>query len=375
MPDIFGREPDQYRFASQVREAGQWDAYQRQTQAWHPYAHPEHRFDGVLGAGVPKAYERATQNAQALGFITDNLLSLQTMVDEVLYTAYRLPRFVHINTNIPEGAGSYGVRVSDRVGKAARVTSPGQEAPTATVSRDLETQRLDLYGIDAEWSLDELRGAMYTGVPLDTESIDAAVMGAMETMESVGLTGGDYGDRGLLNLDAAASPSDDQVHLKTQGDNATFSDLTAIEIRDVINTELTQVIEQSKETLGRNINTGMTIYLPGKQYDELAVRYIGDNAEKTIMKSVKEDNPWTHFTNGSPVMIERVLELDGRGASSTDRMVVALKHSRVAEMGVSIMPRVIRTLDKGRVICAQVECKFSTLFVKRPSTIRYVDGI
>ena len=41
-----------------------------------------------------------------------------------------------------------------------------------------------------------------------------------------------------------------------------------------------------------------------------------------------------------------------------DRMVTTLKHPRVAEIGVSISPRVLRIMDKGRVVCAQVEVKF-----------------
>ena len=144
----------------------------------------------------------------------------------------------------------------------------------------------------------------------------------------------------------------------------------------MINGELSGVIEESRETLGRNVNTGMTIYLPGTQYDGLTTEYIGDNAERTLMKSIMEDNPWTHFT-GQPLAIERVLELDSalNPGATVDRMVTALKHPRVAEMGVSIMPRVLRIMDKGRVICAQVEAKFSSLFVKRPSTIRYLDTI
>ena len=74
-------------------------------------------------------------------------------------------------------------------------------------------------------------------------------------------------------------------------------------------------------------------------------------------------------------MIERVLELAGRGEGDSDRMVVGLKNMRVAEMGVAFNPRVLKILDMGRDICAQVESKFSPVFMKRPETMRYRDGI
>ena len=89
--------------------------------------------------------------------------------------------------------------------------------------------------------------------------------------------------------------------------------------------------------------------------------YIGDNADKTLMKSIMEDNPWTHFS-GKPLSIQQVLELEDRGTGGTDRMVVGLKNNRIAEMGVSISPRVLKIMDKGRVVCAQVESKPHDLY-------------
>ena len=96
--------------------------------------------------------------------------------------------------------------------------------------------------------------------------------------------------------------------------------------------------------------------------------------KKTLLRSIIDDNPWTNFSK-QPLSIVRVIELKGIAPSNRDRMVVGLKNARIAEIGVAIDPRVLRILDQGREIHAQVEAKFSELFVKRPSTIRYVDGI
>ena len=385
MPDIFGRTAQDYQIVRALQEAELWDRYQQDGAVRRPASTPTHDFN-ALQSGVPSAFERATEDAQAVGYLTNNMLAIQTMVDEVLYAAYRLPDFVHINTDIPEGARSYGVRVRDRRGRAQRISGPGFEAPSATRSEALKTVNIHWYGLDAEWSIDELRGAMMSGVPLDTESVEAAVTGTLETMEAVALTGGDYDEHpGLLNQPISGT---DAVTRTVQDANATFADLTSVQIRNLINGRISNIIEITKEALGRTVTMGMTVYLPGPQYDLLTTRYIGDNAERTLMRSIIEDNPWTHFTNGSPLMIERVLELSGRGtnlgqggtvgagaAVAADRMVVALKHTRVAEIGVSIAPRVLRIMDRGRVVCAQVEAKFSPLFPKRPNTIHYVDAI
>ena len=143
------------------------------------------------------------------------------------------------------------------------------------------------------------------GTPLDTESVSAAVTGTLETMEAVGLTGGGYAEAGLVN-----QPTTGTNRVQTMDASATFAASTSTDIRNLINGRISAVIERSRETLGRNISTGMTVYLPGEQYDLLTTRYIGDNAERTLMASIIADNPWTHFTGGSPLMIQRVLELD-----------------------------------------------------------------
>ena len=376
MADIFGRNQEDYAYIRYLQEKNLLERYEQDLRTLYPASEP--LSFNTLEAGIPKKYQRATEDAQALGYITDNLLSIQTQADDILYTAYRLPMWVHINTAIAEGSRSYGLRVRNRQGQAERLTAPGYEAPSATVSESLVNQPIHNYGLDAEWSLSELRGAMIAGTPLDTESVDAAVTGTMEKMEAVALWGGGYAEKGLFNLDSAsagATPTGTQVHL--QNASSAFADMTGEQMRALLNSELTKIIENSRETFGRNVNTGATIYLPGTQYDLLATKYIGDNADRTVMQSIMQDNPWTHFTNGNPLAIERVLELSQEhvvGASNS-RMVVALKHERVAEIGVPIMPRVIRIMDKGRVICAQVEAEFSPLFVKRPNTIYYTDGI
>ena len=372
MPDIFGRDRADYTHIRAMDE-------QLGQEAWNQHQDGLAVTRALVNGGVaPSRHDfdmlgRAPQDATAVGFITNNMLAIQSVADEILYTDYRLPLFVSINSSIPEGARSYGLRVRDRRGRAQRVSAPSYDAPSATVAETIVTQPMHYYGLDAIWSVDELREAMFGGVPLDTESVDAAVRGCMETMEAVGLLGGyegeEYSERGLLNL----TNSDDGVIVSSAPD--TFANMSSVEIRNLINGEISSVIENSRETLGRNISTGMTIYLPGAQYDLLTTRYIGDNAQRTLMASLMADNPWTHFTSGAPLTIHRVLELAGEGASDTDRMVTALKHPRVAEMGVSINPRVLRILDRGRVISAQIEAKFSPLFVKRGSTIRYRDGI
>ena len=376
MPDIFGREAEDYQVIRAMQEVNSWERYQAEHALLHRSAEPVHSFQ-ALGAGVPQEFHRATEDQQAVGYLTNNLLAIQTAIDEVLYTAYRLPQFISMNTNIDSGARSYGVRISDRVGRAQRVSGPGYEAPAASTSITLVDHPIFWYGADGFWALDELRGAIFSGVPLDTLTVENAVTGTLEKMEEVGLLG-EEGEPGLLTLPSSGDKAPTVMDV-----SSAFEDMTPVEIREVINTRLSSIIDRTAETFGRNITAGMTIYLPGKQYDLLNSLYIGDNAQRLLMQSIMDENPWTAFS-GAPIAIERVLELDATrrapfeptpSTGSGDRMVIGLRNSRVCEMGVSISPRVLRIMDQGRVYKAQIEAKFSTLFVKRADTIIYTNGI
>ena len=101
MPDIFGKNPEDYAIVRDLQKAGQWDRHQ------NGYAE-RIRQEGITTSGkhdfnaLGAAKTRATQDQQAVGYLTNNLLAIQTMADEIMYTAYRLPQFVYLETNIPK---------------------------------------------------------------------------------------------------------------------------------------------------------------------------------------------------------------------------------------------------------------------------------
>ena len=368
--NIFGKNLGDYRLLRALDAENELDSYmhghaQRMTRSaaapvatdiWDSYGNYTH--DQL----------RAGETAQAYGYLTDNLLAIQAEIDEVIYASYRSPEWVSINENIDPGAGAYGVRVLDSDGRAERIDSTtGTSAPSATTAQSLVSTPLYWYGLDASWTLDELRGAMLGNHPLETYSIEAAISGHLRVMDQVVLNGGGFqGATGLLNHPTASpTPSEDRAVTTAAG--KAWSGATSTEIRKDISTQINAIIKSSQEAVGRVLTEGMTVFLPVDQYSLLTEVYVGNDARMTLMKAMMEDNPWTAFS-GMPLNFTQVLELD-------DTMVLTLKHNRVAELGVPIMPRVVTTLDMGRQQIVQTESKFSELFVKRPNLIRYLTGI
>ena len=100
MPDIFGKEPRDYEWVRYLQETGEWDAHQRALIDLVRFERnidvPPHDFTTIGTRG--QMQQRAIEDQSAIGFLTNNLLSIQTQIDEIMYTAYRLPSFVSLNT-------------------------------------------------------------------------------------------------------------------------------------------------------------------------------------------------------------------------------------------------------------------------------------
>ena len=189
MPDIFGKNPEDYTVVREYQAAGMWERRQQALAGRTPHAAPMHDFN-AMGKHVPEQFQRQDNNAQVTGYITNSLQAIQTMVDETLVPEVPAAR-VHPNEHeySRRCQSSYLVRIMDRSGRGQFITKIGTDAPTAQVSQRTDSQTLHLGGIDALWTLDDARQSMMSGVPLDTKTIEAAVEGAMDHMEAVGISG------------------------------------------------------------------------------------------------------------------------------------------------------------------------------------------
>lgn len=361
MPDIFGREQHEYRHYRAIGDDGLLERHQA--------AHAAH-FADKLGTDPSLRHDfnalgpvetRSAVNAQAIGYVTDNLLAITGMIEEILYTGYRADEFVPFRTDIDEGATSYTPRVIDVHGNAKFLSSPGLEAEAVRISESIDPQPLLIAGVDAEWTVEDIRNSMKTGTPLQSLTLEAAIERCYDHIEKVALSGDSTrGWRGLSNLTNAGDS------ITTSAATKTFDASTALEIQAKISSEISGLITSSKEVVGRRLRDGLTCYLPGTEYD-LLCNPLGDNADKSVMDWLERMNPFTKMT-GNPIAFKRLMEL-------SNTMLTTVMSDRVFEMGMSISPRILKILDMGRVIRAQLEYKIGRLYVKRPSYIRQLTAI
>lgn len=368
MPDIFGREVHDYSHLSMLAERGALDDAQR---AWEAESGlPRHNFralgSGGAGDGLASRFE---SNTQALGFVTNNLQAIQAGIEEILYTEDRTTEMVPVFSGVPEGAATYAYRVIDRVGRGRFIDYDGSSAPSANVGVRLVPYALQYAGIVPEWTVEDLRRAMFTGIALDSETMEAAARGAKDHIETIAFEGDAQRDFvGLTNLPITGTNA--VTHTTT---SRAISAMTGDQLVEFLQEQVTLIVTTTEEVFGRTIRGDLCIYLPIEQATKVANHRLVD-INQSVWSYFASHNTWQSYTGRQP-MLKWLAELDGAGSSNDDRMIIAVKDRRIMEMAIPIMPRVLTTLNKGYSICAPVEYKLSGLNVKRPTSIIYVDGV
>jgi hypothetical protein len=360
--DIFGNKLTDYQHFASMQRHGVLDGHLAGMKA----AKRDVNFDALPMSPANTSMMDANEiTAQAIGFVTNNLQAVQAEIDQIMYTQFRLNEFFTMNSNIAEGATSYSYRVVDHTGKGKFISQSGTDAGSAKVSMEVVPYQLRYGGIVAHWSIDELRNGVFGGIALDTETVSAATTGAMDHIEEVGLIGdAAAGLTGLVNNpDIPATTTGEPIASKLADDLVFF-------LQDAI----AALVASSKEVLGRNFKSGLTLYLPTVQFADVGTRKLSVDANKSVWEYVEVNNVFTRMT-GNKVQLSSVIELAGAGAGDTDRMLLAVNDKKVMEMGTPIMPRALTSQNVGFGVNVPVEYKVSGLNIKRPTLCAYTDGV
>jgi hypothetical protein len=363
MPDILGQTERDYQFYKDMAAKKMLDAhnYQLKTRGL------VHDFNALPSKHNPVKVplNDIEASAQALGFVTNNFQAIQAMVEEILYTDFRLDSYFPIITTIPEGATTYSYKVANKYGLGKFIDNSGKDANRASASMQNVPYALEYAGIIPSWTLEDVRGAAFAGIPLDTHSIQAGTEGCLDHIEIVGLEGdASRSFTGLIN----------QADIPAANSTKTIANMTADEMVKFILDGVSDIISQSAEVMSRIIKTGLTIYFPLAQETLIGDTKLATDASKTVWEYVRVNNQWTRRT-GQELKMESVAEMAGAGSGATDRCLFGFNHDRIMEMAMPIQPRVIRMVETHYGVDAPMEYKISGLNVKRPTVMRYFDAI
>ncbi len=249
---------------------------------------------------------------QALGFITPQLLRIETQVYQTKYPSFDYSRLMYVNTDGDMWDVGSVFYSGDIAGQAKFLSGAGFDMPFADIAQTQFLNANHFAGIGYEWNLQELSRAAKLGRNLPSDKAMAASKVAEAFVYGIAIRGNSTKNMtGLVN-----DPNVPVANVAADGTGATTTWATKtpdLILRDV-NEALNAPFNATKETQTANVLMVATTRL---QYAN-GLR-IGDGAD-TLLKFIRENNAYTLAT-GQPLTIIGSRELETAGASNTARMI------------------------------------------------------
>ena len=304
---------------------------------------------------------------QAVGFITPQLLRINTEIEQEVFPDFDYARLMTVNTDGDMwdiGSVFYSGAVA---GAAEWLSHKGYDMPFADVAATQHMQANHFAGIGYEWTLGELQRAARSGRNLSSEKGMAARTVAESFCYRIAIRGdGEKALTGIVNdpnVSAANVPADGA------GGLTTFASKTPDQISRDINAILNAPYNATMETQRAN-----TLMLPTTRLQYLASTRIGDGTD-TLLKFVRENNVY-QLETGQPLNIIGSRELEAAGAGGTARMIAYDNRREVVQFHLpgphEFLPAFQKssmTWEVGGIM------NVGGVEIRRPKAFAYRDGI
>jgi len=305
---------------------------------------------------------------QALGFITPQLLRINTEVEMMVYPSFDYARLMYVNTDGDMWDIGSVFYSGDIAGQAQFLSGKGFDMPFADISTTQLLQANYFAGIGYEWSLQELQRAARLGRSLSNEKAAAARKVAEAFIYGIAMRGN--AEKNLTGLINDPTVSTANVIADGTGATTTWSTKTPDQILRDINAALNAPFNATLETQRAD-----TLILPSTRMQYIAGTRLGATNETTILKFIRENNSYTLET-GQALNIIGSRELEAAGAGGTARMVAYDNERGVVQMHLpgphEFLPafqKSAMTWEVGGIM------NVGGVEVRRPKGMAYRDGI
>ncbi len=305
---------------------------------------------------------------QALGFITPQLLRINTEVDMQVYPSFDYARLMFVNTDGDMWDVGTVFYSGDIAGKAEFLSGKGFDMPYADISTSQFLQANHFAGIGYEWSLQELQRAAKLSRNLGNEKAMAARKVAESFVYAIAMRGNaEKRLTGIVNdanVPAATVPADGT------GAATTFASKTPTLINRDINAALNAPFNATGETHRAN-----TLILPSTRLQYMASTPLAAGSDTTILKFIRENNSYTLET-GQPLTIIGSRELETAGAGATARMMAYDNSREVVQMHLPGPHEFLPAFQKSSMTWEVAGImNVGGVEIRRPKAMAYRDGI
>lgn len=265
-----------------------------------------------------------------------------------------------VSTETPEGASTVTYRQYDTVGMAKVIANYSNDLPRADVKGKEFTAQIRSIGNAYGYSTQEIRSAIFAGVNLPARKATAAMRSHDEEINALAFAGD--AENGITGLTSNSNIPSVTLAADGSGSSKAFSTKTAAQIVRDVNSVINKVVSQSK-----GIHRANAVWLPIEQYTLIATTQNSVASDTTILGFLQQANPGVVF---SPVV-----ELDGAGAASADRMYAAEVMEDNFWLDIPMMFRQYPPVQKGLEFEIACESRFAGFICAYPLALAFADGI
>lgn len=303
-------------------------------------------------------------------FFRRELESIDTRSYDVKFPLLKGRTLVPKVSDVSEVDNEYTYRQMKTTGKAKIIADSVDDLPSVGVEGREFTSRIKIIGAKYGYNLFEIKAAAAKGKPLSDLLARAARRAIEEQIDDlIAFGSAEHAMSGFLN--STAVDKDTFVPSTKAATGTTWLDsgapnATAAEMVGDVNALVAQLWNQLKEAEG--IGGKVTVAIPAAEYAYLAAQAMGDNADKTALRFLTENNPF----------LEEIIpwhKLAGAGDSELNRMVAFIRDPQVlgALIPMEYSPQPAQQI--GLKFDVPVVARCGGTVIRYPMAIIYGDGI
>lgn len=293
-------------------------------------------------------------------FFARQLEAIKAQTYDVKRANLNALQLMPVSTDVPEGATTITYRQYDTVGMAKVIANYANDLPRADVTGKEFTSNIRSIGNAFGYNTQEIRSAIFAGVNLHARKAMAATRAHQEKINALAFTGD--ADHGLPGLISNTNVPEVTLLADGTGSVKTFASKTPDKIVRDVNALVNKIISQSK-----GVHRATEVWMPVEQYALIATTQNSTASDTTILQFLQQVHPGVTF--------RQVVELDGAGASSADRMY-AIENSRDNwAIEIPMMMKMYSPQQKGLEFEVPVESRFGGVIIEYPLAFAFADGI
>ncbi len=306
----------------------------------------------------------------SLGFLIAQTTSLKSEVYRIKYPDVDYARLVPVDMSDMPWATSITHFSQDMSGKMEPINPNTTELPFVELQHSKHEVPIGLYGAALGWDIQEINQAMMLNIPLRNDKMIAARRAYDEMNWNLVLNGdSNIGWDGLINnsnvtaVDADTTGSGATDALKRRWENKEADDI----ILD-INKALEGVYTGSN-----TVEMADTIALPPGVLASMASKAVS-GTDTSVLRYIQQNNVYSLQT-GQALTIVEIRGLENAASSSLGRMIAYCRDPQCLRYYI---PKPLTFEEPQQHLLhwkVPFYCRIGGLEIRRPKTLRYVDGI